>query len=186
MVSKEQVCVKEVSSSGLGCDGLGNKGQFSHGSTKGKPNSNSVKGKKEFARSKAIHLNSPQSDCTKEIKSSSTEWTLSICSVKPDQNDGFKFGADQHRQRGYGEFESVDGGVGSSPHSQHDSVQANASLGVEDCRAGLVKNGRDEDDHEKDRGGQHPTNIPGDMDGYAIALCVIKVGQRPDDNDEVL
>nr|POE74141.1 hypothetical protein CFP56_63251 [Quercus suber] len=151
VVTKEQVCVKEVSSSGLGRDGLGNKGQFSHGSTKGKPNSNSVKGKKEFARSKAIHLNSPQSDrtkeikssSTKEIKSSSTEWTLSICSVKTNQNSGFKFGADQHGRRGYGEFESVDGGVGSSPHSHHDSVQANASMGMEDYRAGLVKNGKE-------------------------------------------
>nr|POE72679.1 hypothetical protein CFP56_18679 [Quercus suber] len=114
MVTKEQVCVKEVSSSGLGCDGLGNKGQFSHGSTKGKPNSNSV---------------------------------------NANQNGGFKFGADQHGQRGYGEFESVDNGVGSLPHSHHDSVQANASVGMDDYRAGLVKNGRDEDDREKNGGG---------------------------------
>lgn len=58
MVSKEQVHDKDLLSTGLGQDGLENLGQFNQGFAKGKPISNLVKGKKDFARSRAFHTSS--------------------------------------------------------------------------------------------------------------------------------
>ena len=190
MVSKEQVNVKETLSTSLGPDGLRNQGRFSHGSAKGKPHSNLVKGKKEFARSRALHFNSPQFGRTKEVNNSSTECTLSISSIQADQNGGFKFGAyvgretsEQHGWRVFGEPESDYGGVGSSSHSHNDSVQAEFPMGMEDHKTSLEKNGKHKVDHEKDEGVQHLTNNPGEMGGCAVASCVIKAGQRPDNED---
>lgn len=59
MLHKEQTNAKESMSMGLGHVGLENQGRFYHGFVKGKPNSNSMKGKKDFARSRALHVNSP-------------------------------------------------------------------------------------------------------------------------------
>ncbi|KAK4605286.1 hypothetical protein RGQ29_013380 [Quercus rubra] len=176
MVSKEQVIVKKDLSTSLGRDGLGSQGRFSYGSANGKPNSNSVKGKKEVARSRNLHVNSLQLGRTKENNRSNTKWSLSIYSIQADQNGGFKFGAsagkeasDHYGQRACGESKSDYGGVGSSSHSRHDSLQAVPPMGMEDIRIGIKENGRQRLD-EKDEGVQ--------LDGCVLAMCVIKDGQR--------
>lgn len=76
--SLNQANAKEAVSMRSGHDGFEYQGRFSHRSAKGKPNANSVKGKKEFANSRALHFNSPQSGRSKEVNKNSIKWTLSI------------------------------------------------------------------------------------------------------------
>lgn len=92
LLSKEKVNDKDVRSTGLGHDSLEEVGQFTYGTLKAKPNSNSVKGKKDFARSRATHLNLSQSSRTRENKNPNTQWTLGIATIQSGKNGGFTFG----------------------------------------------------------------------------------------------
>lgn len=58
LLSKEQVNAKDLMNTDLGHDSLENLDRISHGSVIVKPKSISVKGKKDFARSRALHTNS--------------------------------------------------------------------------------------------------------------------------------
>lgn len=81
LLSKEQVNAKDLMSTSLGHDRLKNLDRFNHGSVIVKPNSISVKGKKDFARSRALYTNSSQIGRTKGIKNTNTKWMLSIYTI---------------------------------------------------------------------------------------------------------
>lgn len=117
---------KDLMSTGLGHDRLENLDWFSHGSMIVKPNSISVKGKKDFARNRALHTNSSQTGQRKEIKNINTEWTFSICMIQAKKNGRFKFGSnlgnemgDQCGRRDSGDSASDHRGNKSTPHSHH-------------------------------------------------------------------
>lgn len=139
LLSKEQVNAKDLMNTDLGHDSLENLDRISHGSVIVKPKSISVKGKKDFARSRAPHTNSSQIGHTKEIKNTNSEWTLSICMIQADKNGGFKFGSnsgnemgDQCGRRDSGDSASDHRGNKSTPHSHHGVVRSKAPTGMED------------------------------------------------------
>lgn len=90
-MSTEKVNDMDSRSMGLGKDNLEGVGRFTYGFLKAKPKSNSVKGKKVFARSRASHINSTQSGRTQENKSSNTQWTPSIATLQAGKSGGFTF-----------------------------------------------------------------------------------------------
>nr|POF19598.1 hypothetical protein CFP56_65258 [Quercus suber] len=96
----EEGDAKKLKITDLRYDSLENVGRFSHGSVKTKPNSNSIKDKKDFARSRATYTNSSQIDRTKDIKNSNTQWTLNISMIQSRQNGRFKFGSNLGNEMG--------------------------------------------------------------------------------------
>ena len=98
LLCKELVNAKDLMSMGLGHDE--NLDRFSHGSMIVKPNYISMKGKKDFARNRALHTNSSQTGHTKEIKNTNTEWMLSICMIQEKKNGRFKFGSNLGNEMG--------------------------------------------------------------------------------------
>ena len=68
-------------------------GHFSKGLSKIKPNSNSVKGKKDIACTRASYYSPSSTVIPKERRSTKSKWSFSISKIHSDPNDEFKFGS---------------------------------------------------------------------------------------------
>lgn len=165
LVSTEKVNDMDLRSMGLGKDNLEGVGRFTYGILKAKSNSNLVKGKKDFARSRASHINSTQSGRTQENKSSNTQWTPSIATLQAGKSGGFTFGDNPRNEMGeLCKRQNCDDPTNghnrdkSSTHPHHRVVQSESQAGLEvgfltdndklkagfstPNRPGLGKNGR--------------------------------------------
>ena len=67
--------------------------QFSIGLSKTKPNCNSVKGKKDFARTRANYTSPNYVVIPKELYPTKPEWSFNISKIQSSPNGEFKFGS---------------------------------------------------------------------------------------------
>ena len=67
--------------------------QFSIGLSKTKPNCNSIKGKKDFACTRANYTSPNYAVIPKECYTTKPEWSFNISKIQSSPNGEFKFGS---------------------------------------------------------------------------------------------
>ena len=127
-------------------------GHFSKGLSKTKPNSNSVKGKKDFARTRASYSSPSSTVIPKERHSTKSKWSFSISKIHYGPNGDFKFDSkpgnkmgDQCGRLDYGDPTSDYRRDHSTPYPHHGMVQPQTLKGMEitvpsnsnECSVGL-------------------------------------------------